>query len=64
MLKKIYYFFYKCLSFLDKILYFLTKKKFLLRLSDFIQKDSYKSISILEKKKLISSPLIILQLGG
>ena len=56
MLKKIYYFFYKCLSFLDKILYFLTKKKFLLRLSDFIQKDSYKSISILEKKVNFFTP--------
>ena len=50
MTKKILFSLYKLLSLLDKFFLILTKKSFLIYFSSFFQEDSYKSITILEKK--------------
>ena len=56
MIKKISYFFYKCLFYLDKFFYFITKKKLLVWFNEFIQKDSYRSIEILNNKVTFFTP--------
>ena len=50
MIKKLSYSFYKILVSLDRILLFLTKRSLLIWFKDFIQEDSYKSLTILNKK--------------
>ena len=50
MIKKISYFFYKILLTLDKIFQLITKRSILNWFKDFFQKDSYKTISILNKE--------------
>ena len=50
MIKKISYFVYKILVFLDKIFKILTKRSLLVWFKDFFQMDSYKSIEILNNK--------------
>ncbi len=47
MKKKISYFFYKIIFYLDKIFLFSIKKSLLIHFKDFLEKDSYKKISIL-----------------
>ncbi len=56
MVKKISYFFYKIIFYLDKIFYKITKKKLLIWFSEFIQIDSYKSILILDNKVNFFTP--------
>ena len=50
MLKKISFILYKILYFLDKLVFYIFKKKFIIYLKDLINKDSYKSLKILDKK--------------
>jgi len=50
MIKKISFIIYKILFFLDLIFYKITKRSILIWFKEFIQNDSYKSISILDKK--------------
>lgn len=50
MIKKLSYFFFKILLFIDKVFKFFTKKSFLIWFNDFIQDESYRSIRILNKK--------------
>ena len=50
MVKKITYFLYLFLKFLDGTLRFFFKKNFLFSLKEFLDKDSYQSIKILNKK--------------
>ena len=56
MMKKLSFIFFTLLSFLDKIIIFLTKKSFLIRLNDFIQERSYKSIKVLNRKIKFFTP--------
>ena len=50
MIKKISFIIYKILFFLDLIFYKIFKRSILIWFKEFIQNDSYKSISILDKK--------------
>ena len=50
MIKKISFIIYKILFFLDLIFYKIFKRSILIWFKEFIQNDSYKSISILNKK--------------
>ena len=50
MIKKLSYSFYKILVFFDKVFLTLTKRSFLVWFRDFIQEDSYKSLTILNNK--------------
>jgi len=50
MIKKLSYFFYKVLLTLDRLFQYVTKRSILNWFKDFIQKDSYKKILILNKK--------------
>lgn len=50
MIKKISYIIYKIFVFIDKILRFLTKRSILIWFKDFFHEESYKELSILEKK--------------
>ncbi len=50
MIKKISYIFYYIIKIIDKLFYFFFKKKIIYWIKEFIEKDSYKSINILEKK--------------
>ena len=56
MMKKLSFIFFTLLSCLDKIIIFLTKKSFLIRLNDFIQERSYKSIKVLNRKIKFFTP--------
>jgi FkbM family methyltransferase len=50
MIKKLSFFFYLILKITDKVFRLLTKRSFLIYFKDFLEKDSYKNISILGKK--------------
>ena len=50
MVKKLSYILYKIILTLDKLFHYITKRSILIWFKDFIQKDSYKKISILDKK--------------
>ena len=50
MTKKLAYFIYKILFFIDFAFNKITKRSFLIWFVEFIQKDSYKSIKISDKK--------------
>jgi FkbM family methyltransferase len=50
MVKKLSFFFYLILKITDKVFRLLTKRSFLIYFKDFLEKDSYKNISILGKK--------------
>ena len=50
MVKRLSYFFFKILIFLDKIFNVITKRSILIYFKDFFQNESYKNIPILEKK--------------
>ena len=60
MVKRLSYFFYKIIFYIDKIFYFLTKKSILVWFKDFIQLDSYKTLVVLnrEVKFFIPTPNI------
>ena len=50
MIKKLSYFFYRIIKISDGLFKFLTKRSILIWFRDFIEKDSYKNIFILEKE--------------
>jgi FkbM family methyltransferase len=50
MIKKLSYFFYRIIKIADGLFKFLTKRSILIWFRDFIEKDSYKNIFILEKE--------------
>ena len=49
MIRKISLFFYKIFFYTDKIIFFLTKKSFLIWFKEFMHIDSYKKIKIINK---------------
>mgnify|MGYP006166451529 CR=1 FL=1 len=48
MLQKLSYIFYKIIVFIDKLFNLFTKRSLLIWLKDYLQKDAYKSIKILD----------------
>ena len=50
MVKRLSYFFYKIIFYIDKIFYFLTKRSILVWFKDFIQLDSYKTLVVLNRE--------------
>ena len=50
MIKRLSYFFYKIIFYIDKIFYFLTKRSLLVWFKDFIQLDSYKTLVVLNRE--------------
>lgn len=56
MIKKISFFLYKIFCYLDSLFYKITKKSVLIWFKEFIQEDSYQSLSILKKEILFFVP--------
>lgn len=50
MVKRLSFFFYKIIFYIDKIFYFLTKRSILVWFRDFIQLDSYKALVVLNRE--------------
>ncbi len=59
MIKKLSYFFYKIIFYLDKLLFLLIKKSMLPWFKEFLESDSYKTLNILDKDVKFFTPTLL-----